>query len=82
MIVSIAPGPAWKAGTPTRLFEGTSYALTNAAGDTGPAVSRTYDVAPDGQRFLMLKPRVSGEPQRIVLVQHFDEELKRLLPGK
>jgi len=30
----------------------------------------------------MLKSHSSGQPQRIVLVQHFDDELKRLLPGR
>jgi hypothetical protein len=41
---------------------------------------RNYDVSPDGQRFLMLKSQRGGEPQRIVLVQQWDSELRRLLP--
>lgn len=46
---------------------------------------RHYDVSSDGNRFLLLKEaRASGEqtPERprINYVQHFDEELKRLLP--
>ena len=59
---------------PRMLFEGVFGRL--------PWGVRNYDVSPDGQRFLMLKSRASGEPQRIVLVQHLDEELKRLLPGR
>ncbi|MEQ1911355.1 MAG: protein kinase [Vicinamibacterales bacterium] len=48
---------------------------------------RHYDVSADGSRFLLLKEATaSGEqtPERpqINFVQHFDEELKRLLPGK
>ena len=43
-----------------------------------------YDIAPDGQRFLMIKPgggsESTPEPTSLVVVQHFDEELKRLLP--
>ena len=45
---------------------------------------RNYDIAPDGQRFLMMKAAAgdaAGAPQ-IVVVQRFDEELKRLLPVK
>ena len=45
-----------------------------------------YDIAPDGQRFLMIKPGGGSEstpaPTSLVVVQHFDEELKRLLPIK
>jgi hypothetical protein len=44
-----------------------------------------YDVSPDGQRFLMLKPGDSDQtplPPTLVVVQHFDEELKRLVPTK
>ncbi len=45
---------------------------------------RTYDIAPDGQRFVMIKE--SGEASRpaaspeIILVQNWLEELKRLVP--
>lgn len=46
---------------------------------------RSYDVTADGQRFLMIKAAgndaTSALPQ-IVVVQHFDEELKRLVPVK
>jgi serine/threonine protein kinase len=43
-----------------------------------------YDVAPDGQRFIMVRPVAANgsdtEPE-LILVQNFDEELKRLLPN-
>jgi hypothetical protein len=42
--------------------------------------TRNYDVSADGRRFLMLKAEDRDEPQRIVLVQHWDQELKRLIP--
>jgi len=46
---------------------------------------RTYDISPDGQRFLLLKAdggadHAATRPSLIV-VQHFDEELKRLVPA-
>jgi hypothetical protein len=48
-------------------------------------LTRVYDIVADGQRFLMLKAAVSdttGAPAQIVVIQHFDEELKRLVPAK
>jgi hypothetical protein len=49
-----------------------------------PFDGRTYDVAPDGQRFLTVKPyRAEGEeatrPQ-VIIVENWAEELKRLVP--
>jgi serine/threonine-protein kinase len=46
------------------------------------AVGRAYDVAPDGQRFVMLRlQRSPGEDDfRLVWVENFFEELKRLAP--
>jgi Tol biopolymer transport system component len=48
----------------------------------GGFVGRTYDISPDGQRFLVLKPtsEPNAPPPQLVVVQHFDEELKRLVP--
>ena len=73
MSADLSPGGASPA-PPRVLFEGVFERL--------PWGLRNYDVSPDGERFLMLKSRVSGQPQRIVLVQHMDEELQRLLPGR
>jgi serine/threonine-protein kinase len=71
-------GDAWRAKTPVQLFQG-RY-------DTrGPTPLQMYDVSPDGQQFLMLKAAgtdQTGAPPTIVVVQHFDEELKRLVPVK
>jgi len=45
------------------------------------ALGRNYDVAPDGERFVVLE---EVEPQlsvtELVTVQSFAEELKRLVP--
>ncbi|HMB81522.1 MAG TPA: hypothetical protein VKI43_15690, partial [Vicinamibacterales bacterium] len=66
----------WNAGTPVKLLEARYYAASNAAG-------RMYDISPDGQRFLMIKtPDSNGAQSAIILVQHWDEELKRLVPTK
>ena len=66
----------WNAGAPTKLLEPRYYTGSNINQD------RTYDVSPDGQRFLMIKPgRDSTAPPTVIVVQHFDVELKRLAPS-
>jgi serine/threonine-protein kinase len=79
MRVATADGLEWTAGAPTKALEG-HYAV-----NTSGLSNRNFDIAPDGQRFLMLKAfgsdATSTAPQ-IVVVQHFDEELKRLMPTK
>jgi hypothetical protein len=79
MRVGVASGPAWTPSALTKVLEATDVVSSSGV------VFRNYDIAPDGQRFLMLKPAGSdatGPPQQIVVVQHFDEELKRLVPTK
>jgi len=49
---------------------------------TGPP-GRTYDVSPDGTRFLMFKEgggATETSPPELILVQNWVEELKRLVP--
>jgi dipeptidyl aminopeptidase/acylaminoacyl peptidase len=81
MRVGVARGATWAATVPAKLLDAGSYAGTGTADN-----ARSYDIAPDGQRFLMLKPDGgSGStptPTSLVVVQHFDEELKRLVPVK
>jgi serine/threonine-protein kinase len=73
-----ASGAIWNAGTPMKLLEGRYYTA-------GEGTGRPYDVSPDGQRFLMIKgPETdpSAAPPALIVVQHWDEELKRLVPRK
>jgi hypothetical protein len=49
MSVPIGRGDAWASGAPVKLFEGPYYAPVSGA------LGRTYDVSPDGQRFLMIE---------------------------
>jgi serine/threonine-protein kinase len=72
-----ASGATWNAGTPVKLLEGRYY--------TGTGSGRAYDVSADGERFLMIKaPGGDSAPSSpsMILVQHFDEELKRLVPSR
>ena len=72
-----ASGAIWNAGTPMKLLEG-RYSIVGGGG-------RSYDVSPDGQRFLMIKAPgtdAGAAPPALIVVQHWDEELKRLVPTK
>ena len=76
MAVDISTQPNFAAGKPRQLFEG-RYA-SNPLGYARP----NYDVSPDGQRFLMLKPVEQQQtgPTQINVVLNWTEELKRLVP--
>ena len=78
MRVAVTPGPTWNAGTPAKLIDA-PYFRGGGGND-----SRMYDISTDGKRFLMIKQDVSAnQPDtRIVVVQHWVEELKRLVPTK
>jgi len=79
MVVGVElASPSIRVGTPRRLFEGDFVQELEGTG------AHNYDVARDGQRFLMIAP-VAGKPgeearPRIVVVEHWLEELKRLVP--
>jgi hypothetical protein len=50
-----------------------------------PGIGRAYDVAADGQRFIMVKDSDDaggGRSRHIVAVFNWVEELKRLVPGR
>ena len=75
MAVPVQANTGFVAGTPKALFEGQYFA--------GPG-GRSYDVAPDGRRFLFLKPGPPGssgpaQRPRITIVENWDQELKRLV---
>jgi Tol biopolymer transport system component len=74
MAVDITTQPGFAAGTPRMLFEG-KYA-------PAPFPTTNFDVSPDGQRFLMVKP---GEQEaattQINVVLNWFEELKRRVPA-
>jgi eukaryotic-like serine/threonine-protein kinase len=74
MAVDVTTQPGFAAGRPRMLFEH-SYVPT-------PGTNSNYDVSPDGQRFLMLKPSESAQaaPTQINVVLNWFEELKRRVP--
>jgi hypothetical protein len=74
MAVDIATQPGFAAGKPRMLLEG-PYLPT-------PATFPNYDVSPDGQRFLMLKPteQAQAAQTQINVVLNWFEELKQKVP--
>lgn len=74
MGVRVEPAPSWRSSTPARILQGQYFFL---------APGRTFDIAADGRRFLMIKQGGATEaaPQNLVVVQNWFEELKRLVPA-
>ena len=77
MRVPVETDPTFTAGNPEVLFK-TQYYFARS--------TRTYDIAPDGQRFLMVnegaltdEANTSAQPQ-IILIENWFEELQRLVP--
>jgi serine/threonine-protein kinase len=77
-------GEAFAAGAPTKILSTRYYAGSTILG----LDLRAYDVAPDGQRFLMIKDAASADqkstetPASMIVVLHWFEELKARLPQK
>jgi serine/threonine-protein kinase len=77
MSVPVSSGATWVPSVPRQLVEPRPYAL---------GTYRTYDVSPDGKRFLMIKrseasSQTSTAP-RIVVVQNWINDLTRAVPTK
>jgi eukaryotic-like serine/threonine-protein kinase len=70
-----ARASAWSASEPEKIVEGPYMTRGSVSG-------RTYDVASDGRRFLMVKPPANRVAPQIVIVQNWLEELRRLVPSK
>jgi serine/threonine-protein kinase len=76
MSVKVATAPEFTAGTPQPVFEHANLRV---------AWGRSYDVAPDGRRFLLVLNKEAATtlpPAQMIFVQHWFEELKRLVPTK
>jgi hypothetical protein len=75
MAVEVSTQPNFSAGNPRVLFE-TSDTQSEGYG-------MTYDVSPDGQRFLMIQPiEEEAPPTQINVVLNWAEELKRRVPAE
>jgi hypothetical protein len=73
--VPVTPGTGFAPGRAVKVFEGAGYMGAGAQGG-----GRTYDVAPDGRRFLMVKITGQGPAPQLVVVLNWFDELRRLAP--
>ena len=71
MAVPVQTEPSFAPGNAEEVFGG-YYAGT---------FGRNYDIAPDGERFLMVKENAGGDSAEFVVVLNWFEELKRLVPS-
>ena len=69
-VVKVSTEGDFARSSPETLFEGS---FINPFG-------LSYDVHPDGRRFLVIQPQPQPPPTEIRIVQNFFEELKRLVP--
>lgn len=73
--VRVETAPSFTSGPPTKLFDGPYFT---------EFLNRTYDVSPNGQRFLMIKNTASDDESanpRVVVVVNWGEELKAKVPA-
>jgi hypothetical protein len=72
LAVDVATNSTFEYRKPRKIFEG-RYGLGDVKDDT-----RAYDVAPDGQRFLMLRPESQPSTGDLKVVVNWYDELQRL----
>ncbi|MDP6579063.1 MAG: hypothetical protein QF681_00285 [Vicinamibacterales bacterium] len=76
MVVQVETDPMFSFGTPGTLVSMSGYAI----GDTSEE-ARMWDVAPDGDRVLVLVPEeTADEGDGLVFVDNWFEELKARVP--
>ena len=78
MAVDVQTSPAFRAGTPKLLFE-----RSGGGGLLQGSGGIAYDVAPDGKRFLIVKPETAqkAQPDQVNVVVNWFEELRRRAPA-
>jgi eukaryotic-like serine/threonine-protein kinase len=77
MRVAVEARSNWTTSAPTKLFEGPNI--------IGGSPGRSFDISPDGRRFLMIREGATGkdaaQPQ-MVIVQNWVQELKQRVPTR
>jgi Tol biopolymer transport system component len=74
--VPVPPGPRFLPGEQMTILA----AQTIYAGSGAAITSRTYDVSPDGSRFLMIRIGNGNRQSSLIVVQNWSEELKARAP--
>jgi len=74
-VVPVEGRAGFSVGAPTTLFDTRPFGLSG--------LGRNFDVAPDGTRFLMVKDLPTPtDAKRLIVVENWLDELKRLVPTK
>jgi len=69
-------GATWTATSPSKILEPGYWS-------SAVLIGRQYDVSPDGRRFLVVTPpKDPGDPPELIVMQHWDEQLKALVQSK
>ena len=79
MRVEIARAASFSHGMPQKLFDW-HYQMSSSTN-----LGRTYDISPDGRRFIVIKQATRSEqtaPPSLIVVQNWFEELKKLAPAR
>jgi serine/threonine-protein kinase len=71
-VVAAAIRPDGTFGAPRRLFDRSNYFFKFN--------QKTYDVSPDGKRFLMIRRDPGSVPSQLNVILNWSEELKQRLP--
>jgi serine/threonine-protein kinase len=82
--VESAPGDSrFSWGAIVKIMSGKGYLTPGAGAMPSRSFLRTYEVSADGERFLRIKiAAVEDDPQFVIVVQNWIDELKRLVPAK
>ena len=81
MVAQVETEPTFSSRTPEPLFSLSGYAMVG-----GAATERRFDVAPDGDRFIVRKPGTAEQTSDddafngLIFVQNWFEELKARVP--
>jgi hypothetical protein len=73
MVAAVTIDGRFEAGRPRLLFKAPYWHTANV---------RNYDVAPDGQSFVMVKRERRFPPSEVVVVLNWTDELQRLVPAR
>ncbi len=72
MVVTVETVPEFSFSARKELFSG-RY-------DESCRISANYDITPDGERFIMIRPEEGLEPTQINIVLNWSEELRKKIP--
>jgi hypothetical protein len=76
LVVAVDP-ETLKIGEESVVLDGVGFPTSDDWGE-----SRFYDIAPDGERFLVMLEDLGPERAKLVVVENWFEELKRLVPTR